>query len=104
MFTPTSDETLCSHPQVMRDYAHTRKGVLLLPLGNGRMLVGIGSLSLKCPLILPSDLLLLFRCKVILYVEVCSDLFRRLALDDVSHSLAAKRPASATLLNDCFKV
>ena len=88
----------------MAHYVHTHKGILLLPLNNGRMLVGIRILSLKRPLVLPSDLLLLFRCKVVLYVEVCSDLLRRLALDDVSNSLAAKCPAAATLLNDCFKL
>lgn len=46
--------------------------------------------SLKCPGILPPDLLLLLRCEVILYVESFPDFLGGLALDHVSHCLTCE--------------
>lgn len=50
--------------------------------------------SFKCPLVLSSHFLLLFRCKIILDVEVCSNFFWGFTFDNVSYCLAAQRSAN----------
>ena len=50
----------------------------------------MGCSSFKCPLVFPSNFLFFLRCEIILDVEVCPDFFRRLALDESRHFLAAE--------------